>query len=61
MTDPADYKIRPATAGDIDQIMGLEEGSIAHPWQRKEISRLITEEKWESEANPHREAISPKE
>lgn len=44
MTDPADYKIRPASTGDIDQIMGLEEGSIAHPWQREEISRLIMEE-----------------
>jgi len=39
-----DYKIRPATADDVDRIMCLEEGAIPHPWQRKEIEKLITED-----------------
>ena len=39
-----EYKIRPAAAEDVDRIMCLEEGSIPHPWQRKEIEKLITEE-----------------
>ena len=43
--DPSEeYKIRPATAEDVDMIMGLEEGSIPHPWQRKEIEKLISED-----------------
>lgn len=39
-----EYKIRPATAEDVDRIMCLEEGAIPHPWQRNEIEKLITEE-----------------
>lgn len=39
-----EYKIRPAVIEDVDRIMCLEEGSIPHPWQRKEIEKLITEE-----------------
>ncbi|MCR4776693.1 MAG: tRNA (adenosine(37)-N6)-threonylcarbamoyltransferase complex dimerization subunit type 1 TsaB [Saccharofermentans sp.] len=43
--DAADeFKIREATAEDVDRIMVLEEGSIPHPWQRKEIEKLISEE-----------------
>ena len=38
------YKIRSAKAEDVDGIMGLEEGSIPHPWQRNEIEKLITED-----------------
>jgi ribosomal-protein-alanine N-acetyltransferase len=44
MTDSGEYKIRPAEALDVDGIMELEKGSIAHPWQREEISKLITED-----------------
>ena len=39
-----EYKIRPATAEDVDRIMCLEKGAIPHPWQRNEIEKLITEE-----------------
>ncbi len=41
---PEEFKIRSATAEDIDRIMCLEEGAIPHPWQRKEIEKLITED-----------------
>lgn len=34
--------IRPAESCDIDRIMSLEQGSIAHPWDRKEIGNLIS-------------------
>ena len=39
----ADLRIREATAGDIDTIMGLEEGSIEHPWTRTAIEDLIND------------------
>ena len=39
----ADLRIREATAGDIDTIMGLEEGSIEHPWTRAAIEDLIND------------------
>ena len=40
MTDPV---IRDALPGDIDGIMALEQGSIAHPWVRDELERLISD------------------
>lgn len=40
MTDPV---IREALPGDIDGIMALEQGSIAHPWVRDELERLISD------------------
>ena len=43
--DPAkEFLIRRATIEDVDRIMVLEEGSIPHPWQRKEIEKLVTGE-----------------
>lgn len=51
-----EFKIRLATAEDIDRIMVLEEGAIPHPWQRKEIEKLITDENkcaFVSEKNGH--------
>jgi ribosomal-protein-alanine N-acetyltransferase len=40
MTDPV---IRAALPGDIDGIMALEQGAIAHPWVREELERLISD------------------
>jgi ribosomal-protein-alanine N-acetyltransferase len=34
--------IRPAEPEDIDRIMLLEQGSIAHPWDKKEIETLVS-------------------
>lgn len=42
MTEP-DTVIRPASAEDISRIMSLEQGSIAHPWDVKEIEKLISD------------------
>ena len=36
--------IRPAELGDVSEIMELEIGSIVHPWERKAIESLITDE-----------------
>ena len=36
--------IRFAQAGDVQQIMALEQGSIAHPWPEEDIRRLITDD-----------------
>lgn len=35
--------VRAAGPGDIDRIMSLEQGSIVHPWDRKEIETLISD------------------
>ncbi|MCQ2473780.1 MAG: ribosomal protein S18-alanine N-acetyltransferase [Saccharofermentans sp.] len=37
--------IRSGEPDDIREIMKLEEGSIAHPWESEEIAKLITEER----------------
>lgn len=42
MTEP-DTVIRPALAEDISKIMSLEQGSIAHPWDVREIEKLISD------------------
>ncbi len=36
--------IRPAELDDVSEIMELEIGSIVHPWERKAIESLITDE-----------------
>ncbi|MBR5358060.1 MAG: ribosomal protein S18-alanine N-acetyltransferase [Clostridiales bacterium] len=36
--------IRFAQAGDVQQIMALEQGSIAHPWPEEDVRRLITDD-----------------
>ena len=43
MTDP-EFKIRNAELSDIGSIMALEEGSIVHPWNSKDIESLITDQ-----------------
>ena len=36
--------IRPAELDDVSEIMELEMGSIVHPWERKAIESLITDD-----------------
>ncbi len=39
-----DLIIRPAELKDVKDIMALEQGSIAHPWIKSEIEKLITDD-----------------
>ena len=43
MAEP-ELVIRPAELGDVSEIMELETGSIVHPWERKAIESLITDD-----------------
>ena len=43
MTEP-EIIIRPAELDDVSEIMELETGSIVHPWERKAIELLITDD-----------------
>ena len=37
-------KIRKGILEDVESIMELEQGSIVHPWEKKAIEALITDE-----------------
>ena len=43
MAEP-ELVIRPAELDDVSEIMELETGSIVHPWERKAIESLITDD-----------------